>query len=150
MLDELAARIRAYSEKVRRERGDVVMGCVRLDASTDFVGIVYDKPGGSSAQFEASYHPDRGFTMLSPEGELAVESDPERVFERFEAVIEDIPRQRREAIDQKLAEWKEQGLTGSRLRAMVLGFNAQYVGTRGGELAPEELRYAAQAARDAD
>lgn len=148
-LEELAGRVRAYCEKVRQERGDIAMGCVRLEASCSFVGIVYDKPGGSSAQFEASYDPEQGFTVLSPDGELILEPDPERVYHRFAAIIEEIPEQRVLAIDRKLAEWREQGLVGPRLRAMVLSFNAHYDGTRGGELTPEELRYATQAARGA-
>ncbi len=147
-LEELASRVRAYCEKVRQERGDVAMGCVRLEASSDFVGIVYDKPGGSSAQFETSYDPERGFSLLSPDGEIQFEPDLEQVFARFTAIIDAIPEQRRQAIDQMLAQWREQGLAGPRLRAMALSFNTHYDGTRGGELSPEELRYITQVARE--
>lgn len=122
------------------------MGCVRLEASAQFIGIVYEKPGGSSAQFEASYDPNVGFTMLSPEGELFVEEDPEGVFLRFTAIIDTIPEQRKAAIEQKVAEWRDQGFQGVRLRAMVLHFNVYYRGTRGGQLAPDELGYAARLA----
>jgi hypothetical protein len=146
LLDALAVRIREYAERARRERGDVVMGCVRLETRAGWVGIVYDKPGGSSAQFEASHDPERGFVMLSPEGKLVVEPDPEQVYARFVAVIDSIPEQRRLAIEQKLAEWRSQGYTGPRLRAMVMAFNSTYDGTRGGEMAPEELRHAARLA----
>ena len=36
-----------------------------------------------------------------------------------------------------LAQWREQGLSGPRLRAMALSFNTHYDGTRGGELSPK-------------
>ncbi len=122
------------------------MGCVRMEVRPPFVGIVYDKPGGSSAQFEASYDPEQGFIILSPEGDLLVESDPDEVYRRFAAVIDEIPLQRRTAIDQKIAEWRGQGFQGVRLRALVMHFNIYYRGTRGGQLAPDELGYATRLA----
>lgn len=146
MLEELARRIREYADRARAERGDILMGCVRLETRSNWVGIVYEKPGGSSAQFDASFDPDRGFVMLSAEGDLVTEPDPERVFRRFTEVIDSIPAQRRAAVEQKVAEWRSQGYQGARLRARILSFNSTYEGTRGGELAPEELRFAAQLA----
>ena len=145
-MESLAKRVREYAQQVREERGDVVMGCVRLECQTHFLGIVFEKPGGSSAQFEACYDPDHGYVMLTPDGEAVAERDPDQVFERFKAVIEAIPTERRLAIERKIGEWRAQGLCGGRLAAMVMSFNTHYDGTRGGEMAPEEMRYAAKLA----
>src|SRR5512133_655275 len=97
---DLEARVRSYIDQLRVARGDVAMGCVRLEGCNGFIGIVFEKPGGSSAQFEVTYHPDRGYLMLSPDGHLEDESDPECIYQRFVAVIDSIPEQRRAAIEQ--------------------------------------------------
>ncbi|MDH7570467.1 MAG: hypothetical protein QHJ73_12875 [Armatimonadota bacterium] len=139
-------RIEEYIRQERERNGDVAMGCVRLEAKNGFFGIVYEKPGGSSAQYEASYEPGRGFLMMGPDGQPMVETDPDRVFERFRAVIDDIPAQRRAAIAEKLAEWRASGYNGCRLIALIMSFNGHYDGTRGGQLTPEEIRYAVRSA----
>lgn len=142
----LEDRVRSYVRQARDRYGDVAMGCVRMEACDHFVGIVYDKPGGSSAQYEASYDPARGYIILAPNGDLILEQDAERVYDRFVQVIEGIPAARRQAIDRQIAEWRERGINGARLKAMVMSFNSHYDGTRGGEMAPEEIRYAARVA----
>lgn len=113
LMECLEKRIRDYIQEMRQAHGDVVMGCVRLEAKPHFLGIVYEKPGGSSAQFEVSYDPAQGFSLLTPDGDAVVECDPNRVYDRFTEVIGGIPAERRAAIEEKIAEWRDQGLSGA-------------------------------------